>query len=557
MTAAAESPRLPAAVASRWWAGAPRHERLQLVLAVTLATAATLAATALLAFSGYLLARAAQTPPILTLATAIVGVRLFGLVRAAARYAERIVSHDLALRRLGGDRVAVFSQLIPLVPGRIGPRTSTDVLDRLVADVDRHQDLPVRVLVPGGALAVSVIAAVLVSALLLPAAALVLAGVLVAHAGVIAWVDHRGRARLAAQEASARARLTRELVVVLDAAPELVAWGAAAAQAERATAAGRQLDELTLRGVASASAADGASTLLSGVAAVAVLAVASQAAFAGSLAPELVPALALMTLGISEAVAGLADILVARRELRAAGSRIAALFDYSAAPTAPGPAAAPPGAGLALQEVRVEREGRVLLDGVHLEIASGERVALMGPSGAGKSTLGDVVAGFVSPDAGSARLGGIEIGALEDDALRSLVTWAPQDPHLFPTTLAANLRIAAPEAADSELERALRSVGGGPWLERLPDGLQTPLGEQGERCSGGERQRVGLARALLARSRLVVLDEPASQLPRDEALDALQAVLDADPRRGALLITHRAREATLADRVVHLAQGHI
>ena len=128
---------------------------------------------------------------------------------------------------------------------------------------------------------------------------------------------------------------------------------------------------------------------------------------------------------------------------------------------------------------------------------------------------------------------------------------------MFPTTLAANLRIAAPAATDAELERALRAVGGGPWLDALPGGLHTQLGEQGERCSGGERQRVGLARAWLCGGALIVLDEPASHLPHAEALAALRAVLDADPRRGALLITHRAGEARLAGRSVRMAAGRI
>jgi ATP-binding cassette, subfamily C, bacterial CydC len=179
----------------------------------------------------------------------------------------------------------------------------------------------------------------------------------------------------------------------------------------------------------------------------------------------------------------------------------------------------------------------------------------MGPSGAGKSTLAEMLVGFVTPDAGTVTVGGIDLREADGDRVRRLVRWAPQDPHLFPTTLAANLRIAAPGATDEDLERALRSVGGGPWLDCLPQGLQTPLGEQGERCSGGERQRVGLARALLAGGEVVVLDEPASHLPPYEAIEALRAVLDADPARGALLITHRSDEASLADRTVHLEQG--
>ncbi|MDP9345767.1 MAG: ATP-binding cassette domain-containing protein, partial [Actinomycetota bacterium] len=201
------------------------------------------------------------------------------------------------------------------------------------------------------------------------------------------------------------------------------------------------------------------------------------------------------------------------------------------------------------------RGGRTLLAHVDLDVAVGERVALVGPSGAGKSVLGEALVGFGSLKGATATVGGVDLAAADGEALRRVVRWAPQDPHVFPTTLAANLRIAAPGASDAELQRALRAVGGGAWLAALPEGLETQLGEQGERCSGGERQRVGLARALLCGGALIILDEPASHLPKAEALEALRAVLAANPRRGALLICHRAGEAALAGRSVRLESG--
>ena len=151
-----------------WWSDADRRERVALALAVALATVAALATPALLGLSGYLLARAAEQPEIFTLAVAIVGVRFFGLLRAAARYAERLVVHDLALARLGRVRVAVFEALIPRVPGRLGGRTSADALDAVVSDVDRLADLPVRVLVPAVSSLLAALACVAAAWLLLP-----------------------------------------------------------------------------------------------------------------------------------------------------------------------------------------------------------------------------------------------------------------------------------------------------------------------------------------------------------------------------------------------------
>ena len=243
-----------------WWSGSDRRERMALALAVALATAAALATPALLGLSGYLLARAAEQPEILTLAVAIVGVRCFGLLRAAARYAERLVVHDLALARLGRVRVAVFEALIPRVPGRLGGRTSADALDAVVSDVDRLADLPVRVLVPAASSLLAALACVAAAWLLLPAAGALLAVVLAAQAGFLAALAGRDATRRATKRSVARADLSRELVTLLDAAPELVAWGAAGSRAARVERAGNRVDRLTAAAAGVASAA-GATTI--------------------------------------------------------------------------------------------------------------------------------------------------------------------------------------------------------------------------------------------------------------------------------------------------------
>ncbi len=249
--------------ARAWWASAGSRERGRLLLAAALGALATLASPALLALSGYLLARASQAPPIFTLTAAIVGVRLFGLLRATTRYAERLVAHDLALRRLGRMRVEAFARLVDLVPNALGPRSSTAVLDGVVADVERLQDLPVRVLVPGAALASAAAACVGAAALMLPAAGLILALTLAVQALALALLAMRTAGRLARAQAAARARLAGEMVLVLDAAPELVAWGAAEAQARRVAEAGAEVDALTRRG-AWLSSAGGAVTMVAG-----------------------------------------------------------------------------------------------------------------------------------------------------------------------------------------------------------------------------------------------------------------------------------------------------
>jgi ATP-binding cassette subfamily C protein CydC len=494
--------------------------------------------TAVLALSGYLLARAAGRPEILTLSVAIVGVRFFGVLRAAASYAERLVVHDLTLTRLVRERVAVFSALAPQVPG---PRASTEALETIVADVDKVAELPVRVLVPALATALAAVACVAAAALIRPAAGIALAVVLLLQAALFAA---RGGARRAGEETDARAALTRELVVSLDAAAELAAWGASEAQAERTEAAGRRVDRLAAAAGRATASAGAISMLAGGAGAVAMLALT-----AGHVRPVLVAAAALLALGAAEIVGRLADVLDARHEIAAAAARLKGVADRGDARE---PGRPPRDAAVTLRGVTLQRDGTAILDGLDLVIAPGERVAVEGPSGIGKSTLADLLAGFLQPGAGDAQVGGVALDQADGEALRRLVRWIPQHPHVFSTTVAGNVRIAAPDADDATIEAALRAVGAGPWIDALPDGLATPLGEHGARCSGGERQRIGLARAYLCGGELLILDEPASHLPRDEALSALRAVLDVDPGRGALLIAHRREELALADRVVSL-----
>jgi ABC-type transport system involved in cytochrome bd biosynthesis fused ATPase/permease subunit len=289
--------------------------------------------------------------------------------------------------------------------------------------------------------------------------------------------------------------------------------------------------------------------LAAGVAALATLAVAASAAADGEISGVMVAALALLAFGAADVVAGAADAVTARHEVRRAAAQITTL---TSSPVPEPGRARPRDGGVRVRGLKLRRGGRAILDGVDIDVAPGERVALTGPSGAGKSTLADVLAGFATPDGGEVLIGGRDLAELDGDALREVVRWIPQDPHVFATTIAANVRIASPGADDAELERALRAVGAGPWLDALPDGIATRLGEQGERCSGGERQRIGLARAYLCGGRLLILDEPASHLPRHEALEALSAVMDVDPSRGVLLVTHRREEVDLASREVRL-----
>ena len=201
--------------------------------------------------------------------------------------------------------------------------------------------------------------------------------------------------------------------------------------------------------------------------------------------------------------------------------------------------------------------GDPVLDGVDLVVREGEVVAVVGASGSGKSTIVDLLSRQLDPDAGRILLGGRDLRALRLRDVRARVVAVEQEPFLFNTTIAENIRYGRPRASDAEVEAAARAVGLDAFLATLPDGLATQVGERGRELSAGQRQRVAVARAFLAAPAVLVLDEPTSSLdPASESalMEGYQVVMRG---RTTILVSHRLALARRADRVVVLARGRI
>jgi len=190
-------------------------------------------------------------------------------------------------------------------------------------------------------------------------------------------------------------------------------------------------------------------------------------------------------------------------------------------------------------------------------VAPGELVAIVGPSGAGKSTIGDLLIRLLDPDAGRITLDGHDLRELRLDDLRSAVASLEQEPTLFHTSIAENIAYARPAASGDEILRAANEAGLGELLARLPDGLQTVVGERGRALSAGERQRVAIARALVCRAPVVVLDEPTAALDAATAREIVQTMIGVLRGRTIIVITHSPIVAAAADRVLELSGGGI
>jgi ATP-binding cassette subfamily C protein/ATP-binding cassette subfamily C protein CydC/ATP-binding cassette subfamily C protein CydCD len=509
-----------------------------LLLAIGAAVVADVAGIALTGTATWLLVRAAQRPELAALALGIAGVRAAALARGVARYGERLSGHDAALGALANLRDRVYRSLA----AHVRPR-STDALGVVVQDVDAVQDLVVRCVLPfAGACVVSGVSIAAVWLLAPSAGPVLAAGLVVAGAGVplVAGLLSRRSDRLVAGE---RAALTVSVVDLFGGAAELSVAGATArARSDVDDAAGRL-------------AARQRSTPAHGATAV-VLVIAGVTAVGGFLGAGGSGITAAVVLLVSLAAFDVCLPLpaAARQFARIRGvvPRLRDLADRAPAQARADVEAGPP--EVVLTGVTVCYDTPALRD-VDLRLPPGRRVAVVGATGSGKSTLLAAIARFATPTSGALTLGGRALDEWPERRLRETVGGVLADGHVFHDTIAANLRIGKPSATDDELAAVARRTRLLDWIIALPDGWQTVLGEDAVFASGGQRQRLLLARALLADPPVLLLDEPTDGLDPETA-DAVLADILATGRT-VVLVTHRLTGLSAFDEVLLLDGGHV
>ena len=523
------------------------------LLALTLASA-----IGLLALSGWFITATALTGLLLAAGVAATldvyvpggGIRFFAVTRTVARYLERLYNHDTVLRLLADLRARLFGVLAGLDGQALSRRRASDWLNRLTADIDTLDSLYLRLLAPAGTGLVAILGLSGFLAFFAPWVGL-FTGVLLL-AGWLWLTLGQARLGLAASRAQVveREALRGRLVEQLQGQAELEAYGSLASHRRalerheaRLYRGQRHLGTLVALGNALASLLVGAAMLLA-------LWLAAQAWQAGDLSGPLMVMMPLAMLAMSEALASLPAAFTWLGATWGAAERLNEL--EARAESAAAPAAAtreastlPVGPlGAELEGVTLHYPGALVpaLEGVSLHLAPGQRLALCGASGAGKSSVAGLLLGQLRPDRGRVALGGLELEAWPEAARQARVAALTQRVDLLDDSLAANLRLAAPDAEEARLWQALAWVGLDGWAETLSDGLATRVGEGGSRLSGGQGRRLALARLHLRDPGLVILDEPFAGLDA-ETVATLSARLDAWLEgRTVLYLVHQIEE---------------
>lgn len=514
-----------------------RRRRGDLAVAAACAAAAAAAATLMLGLSGWFLAGAAlagAAGPVAVQAFNYLlpsaGLRGLAIARTLGRYGERLLAHRAAFHALAALRPALFAGIAAAPPSQALALSSGEASARLVQDVDAVETLFVRRPSAWGAGAAALAAAASI-ALAAPLAAVAFLAGVVLQVVTLLHLGPRLTAGPSAEQLTGAGRLKEGLGAYASATAELQCFGLT----DRAVDAVMALDAGLAAAVQRRREADANLDVMeSGLAGATLLAVAALAADAG------LPLAALAVLSAFAGLEGAAGIVRAAREAPAAAAAIARLDG-----------------AIASQALRIEPraeptrlQGDLQFDG--LALAPGDRLALTGPSGSGKTTLLESLLGLRSAPPERLMVDGHALEALPLGWARPLFAYAPQDARLITGTVADNLRLGAPDADAAAMWEALADAELEARVRRLPQGLDSWIGDGGQRLSGGERRRLALARALLRPAPWLLLDEPTEGLDaRTEA-----AVVDALSRRlsrtgqGLILVSHRPPPLRLVDRTL-------
>ena len=533
---------------------------------------------ALFAVGTWALGSYATDPNSVSLSKVVWALVVMSLLKALFRYLEQYAGHYVAFRSLALLRNYFFDSLEPQAPAMTEGADTGDLLSRVTKDVDRVEVFFAHTLVPlATAVIVPIGTVVWMAVAISPLNALVLAPFLILAGLCVPTFGGKTTDEAAQVLRATRGRLSHHVTDSVQGVREVIAFGA---QEHRMNEMADELEEYIVHAQYKTSfwiaIRRGFNQALLPLAVVAQLLVAVFAFRSGSLS------IAGVTMSLGVALASFAPVLAVEDltadldQAYASAARIFAVTDRE--PLVPDPHKPRPIDGSADLEIRgvdftypqvaiasglhddSEEYDNVrpqVLHDVTLTIPAGSTTAIVGASGSGKSTLAALLARVWDPDSGSISIGGVDLREDTQEHIRSVVTLAPQRAHVFNDSIRSNLLLARPDASDAQLLEVLDAVDLGAWVASEKEGIDTKVGEMGERISGGQRQRLALARALLRETPIMILDEATSQVDRETEARVLEGIRRRTSDKTLIVVAHRLDTIRDVDRIIVMDSGRI
>ena len=502
----------------------------QLALAALLSGFSLVSAVGLLGTSAWLISMASTRPPILVLEVAIVGVRTFGLSRGILKYASRIVEHDAALKIQTFLRIKVYENLSSLSANSFTKLKRGNLLSQIVGDIEVAQDLWLRIISPWISALIAGVSGIGIIYWLSPRAGNAISLIFVIAIAVVPFL-----ATLSSIGKNSRiheAELFSQVMQVAESSPEALVFGYKDVLLENLDLQADSIAYIEAKSANKSGIANTTYFLFLGIASIAALYFAATEFISGELAGVNIAVIALLPIVIFE---GISALPAAFSMLFNSTTAINNIKEYLEEAPQERSASKHPLAS----EVKIEfRDVVPIIEGVHLpqfsaEINSGETLVISGKSGIGKSSIANALLGF-TPFTGEILINGEALSAKHFSLFSVLL----QDDYLFTTSIRENLKIGNPKASDRDLLQMLEVVELGELIHKLPEGLDTHVGPLGYNFSGGEKQRLKLARALLRSTPAFILDEPFEFLDYEQVQRISQRVAIRLRNKTTLIISH-------------------